>query len=61
MLLNRDLTTDQKNALKMFDSNGAFPFFQEGILRDATIIDICSFIPTIPGCQSLPSTLRVVH
>ena len=61
LLFNRDLTAGQRNALKMFDANGAIPFFQEGIYQDATPIDICTFLPTNPQCASLPASLRYLE
>ena len=35
------LTDQQRNALQMFDSNGIFPFLQEGKLQDVTYVDLC--------------------
>ena len=40
----KSLTDDQKEALKMFDSNGPFPFLQEGSLQDVIEINICDFL-----------------
>ena len=65
-LLSEALTTTQplsdkqKNALEMFDSNGNFPFFHEGVLKDVAYMDLCdSILGTIPDCrQSVPEGLR---
>ena len=56
------LTEDQQNAVLMFDSNGRFPFFQEGILQDFEQIDLCdSLLSLLPDCkQSLPEFLRIL-
>ena len=59
VLSNRKLTASQENALRMFDANGAIPFFQEGILQDATAFDLCYFFPNSQSqCESLPASLR---
>ena len=59
ILANTDLNTSQKNALTMFDANGAIPFFQEGMYQDATVFDICFFMPnSMSECESLPASLR---
>ena len=56
------LTEEQQNALQMFDSNGHFPFFQEGMLQDFERIDLCdSLLSALPDCkQSVPEYLRLV-
>ena len=56
------LTEDQQNALQMFDSNGHFPFFQEGMLQDFERIDLCdSLLSLLPDCkQSVPEYLRML-
>jgi len=38
------LTDGQKDALQMFESNGPFPFLQEGRLQDVVEINICDFL-----------------
>ena len=67
-LLNEALTTtepltvQQKNAVQMFDSNGRFPFFQEGILQDVVYIDLCdSILKPIPNCQQISDDLRYLR
>ena len=56
------LTEDQQNAVQMFDSNGRFPFFQEGMLQDFEQIDLCdSLLSLLPDCkQSVPDYLRIL-
>ena len=40
----KSLTDGQKDALRMFDSNGPFPFLQEGRLQDVVPLNICDFL-----------------
>ena len=57
------LTEKQKNALQRFDSNGRFPFFQEGILQSIGYVDLCeSILSEIPNCQeTVPAELRYLR
>lgn len=56
------LTAEQRNALQMFDSNGRFPFFHDGMLQDFADVDLCdSILSTVPNCtQVFPEYLRVL-
>ena len=56
------LTDQQRNALQMFDSNGRFPFFHEGMLQDFANLDLCdSVLEKVPNCtQTVPEYLRVL-
>ena len=48
------LTEKQKIAIQRFDSNGRFPFFQEGILQDVAYVDLCeSVLSVIPNCKDI--------
>jgi len=40
----KSLTDGQNDALRMFDSNGPFPFLQEGRLQDTIPIHFCDFL-----------------
>ena len=55
------LTEQQRNAIQMFDSNGRFPFFHEGI-KDFAKLDLCdSVLSSDPNCtQTFPEYLRIV-
>ena len=56
------LTQQHRNALQMFDSNGRFPFFHEGMLQDFANLDLCeSLLAEVPNCtQTFPEDLRVL-
>ena len=41
---DKSLTDGQNDALRMFDSNGPFPFLQEGRLQDTIPIHFCDFL-----------------
>ena len=55
------LTNQQRNAMQMFDSNGRFPFFHEG-MKDFAKIDLCdSVLSKDPNCtQNFPEDLRIL-
>ena len=57
---NESLSEEQKNAVQMFDSNGMFPFLQEGRLQDVTYVDLCdSVLLGIDYCKAtVPAELR---
>ena len=57
------LTEKQKIAIQRFDSNGRFPFFQEGILQDVAYIDLCdSVLLTVANCkETVPTNLRYLR
>ena len=54
------LSEEQKNAIQMFDSNGKFPFLQEGKWQDVTYSDLCeSLLSNLTDCQTIvPPELR---
>ena len=59
----KPLTDKQRIALEMFDSNGGFPFFMDGMLQDVASVDMCdSVLAEVPDCrQTVPEYLRIVQ
>ena len=61
----KPLTEQQMDAVRMFDSNGALPFLQEGMWQDDAPYDVCGFLATAGVleaalCNIVPDTLRYI-
>ena len=55
-----NLSEDEINALKMFDSNGPIPFLQEGVLQDVVMLHICDVISAIAENDTIAEPCKEV-